>query len=142
MSAEGRLVIRQVAKPSKYTADEFVNWFCKVFNLSESRSSVEPKMLRIIASRSLSGEGVTSKELNKILSMPRSTAIYHLNRFINSGIAVRKGRKYYLRSESMEDTIEELQDDMLREFSKLMELAEKFDRIMEGESYGRGKKPK
>jgi transposase len=142
MAAEERLVIRQVAKPSKDTIDEFVNWFCKVFNLSESRSSAEPKMLRIIAGRSFSGEGITSKELNKLLSMPRSTTIYHLNRFISSGIVVRKGRKYYLRSENMEDTIEELQDDMLREFNRMMEFAEKFDKLIESEVYGRGKRLK
>jgi predicted transcriptional regulator len=142
MSAGERLVIRQVAKPSKDTIDEFVNWFCKVFNLSESKSSAEPKMLRIIANRSFSYEGITSKELHKLLSMPRSTTIYHLNRFISSGIVVRKGRKYYLRSENMEDTIGELQDDMLREFNRMMDFAEKFDKLVESEVYGREKKLK
>jgi len=44
---------------------------------------------------------------------------------------------------SLEDTIAELQEDMLREFNRLIEFAEKFDELISREIYGRRtKRPK
>lgn len=139
MAAEEKLVIKQVAKPGKQNAEALVTWFCKVFDLSVTEDSVEPGLFKEIVTMSISGIGVTSKSLNEKLDVPRSTVIYHLNRFIYSGLVVRKGRKYYLRSEDMAGTIEELQADMDREFSRMMEFAEKMDTLFEGSVYGRRK---
>jgi predicted transcriptional regulator len=86
---------------------------------------------------SIHGEGVTSKSLNQKLDVPRSTVIYHLNQFIYSGLVVRKGRRYYLRSDDMTSTLQEMQADMMREFSRMMELAAKFDEIVEEDTHGR-----
>ncbi len=136
MPSEEKLVLRPVSKPQNETEDELVRWFCKAFGLEEE---LEPVILKEIISKSISGEGTTSKELYEKIKIPRSTVIYHLNRFIDSGLIVRKGRKYYLRSMSLEETIAELQQDMLREFSKLIEFAEKFDEMITRELYGRGR---
>ena len=137
MQREERLVLRTLKKPSKEDTDNLSEWFCEVFGLSTKSGDMEAEMFREIAENSASGDGVTSKVLNRRLSVPRSTVIYHLNRFIYSGLVIRRGRRYYLRSEDMTSTIEELQSDMLREFSRIIEFAEKFDEIVEGESNGR-----
>lgn len=134
MPSEEKLIIKPLSRPSRETTEELVKWFCKVFDLEEE---MEPDMLREIISKSISGEGVTSKELYEKMGIPRSTVIYHLNRFISVGLIVRKGRKYFLRSMSMEDTITELQEDMLREFNRLTEFAEKFDELIMRELYGK-----
>jgi predicted transcriptional regulator len=140
MPSEEKLVIKPLSRPSNETSDELARWFCKVFDLEEES---EPEILREVIRKSISGEGVTSLELCKKMKMPRSTIIYHLNRLISTGLVVRKGRKYFLRSMSLEDTIAELQEDMLREFNRLIEFAEKFDELISREIYGRGsKRPK
>ncbi|MDE1761759.1 MAG: helix-turn-helix transcriptional regulator [Candidatus Micrarchaeota archaeon] len=140
MAAEEKIVVRQVQRPQREDVDTLVSWFLKSFDLSEDE--LEPGMLKEIASASFVGSGVTSKELNDKLDTPRTTVIYHLNRFISSGLVVRKGRKYFLRATDMETTIEELQADMLREFNRMIEFAEKFDQMMMGDIYGRGKERK
>ncbi|MGC8662573.1 MAG: hypothetical protein ACP5RT_02185 [Candidatus Micrarchaeia archaeon] len=137
MPAEERLIIKPLAKPLKETPSELMRWFCKALDLEDK---VEPEILKNIVSRSISGEGITSKELCDWLEIPRTTVIYHLNRFISSGLIIRKGRKYFLRSMSMEDTIADIQADMLREFGRLLEFAEKFDELVTREFYGRAAK--
>jgi predicted transcriptional regulator len=137
MASDEKLVIKQVSKPPKEDVDTLVAWFLQSFDLSDSKDSLEPGMLKEIISGSVKGSGVTSKELNIRLETPRTTVIYHLNRFIYSGLVVRKGRKYYLRSEDMESTLEEMQADMTREFQRMMEIAEKLDDIIEEDTYGR-----
>jgi predicted transcriptional regulator len=136
MSNVEKLVIkRAMNRPRKDGIDGLTALFCEVFDLSGNDS--EPALLKEIAESSMSGNGVTSKKLNEKLSIPRSTVIYHLNRFIYSGIIIRKGRKYYLRSGDMTGTITELQSDLMMEFKKLLEFAEKMDEILEEEMNGR-----
>ncbi len=137
MANEEKMVIRQVNRPAKEDADTLVLWFLQSFDLSDSKNSLEPVMLKEIINRSVSGKGVTSKELNSKLATPRTTVIYHLNRFIYSGLVVRKGRRYFLRATNMEGTLEEMQADMMREFGRLMAFAEKLDQLMEVSYHGR-----
>jgi len=142
MPVEERIIIRSIARPSDDSIEELTFWFCRAFDLDSKDESMEPALFKAIASASATGSGVTSKELHGRLDIPRTTVIYHLNRFIGSGLVVRKGRKYFLRSEDMESTIEELQADMMREFSKMLEFAERFDEILTGDTLGRGKEGK
>jgi predicted transcriptional regulator len=139
MVVEERIVIRSVGKPTKQNLDSMVVWFCQSLDLAGSREAVETEILKEIIGSSASGDGVTSKELNNKLETPRTTVIYHLNRFISSGLIVRKGRKYYLRSEDMVGTLEELQADMEREFQRLVQVAAEMDQILEGGLHGRKK---
>lgn len=137
MPSEEKMVIRQVNRPQKEDVDTLVSWFLQAFDLTGEKESLEPVMLKEIIDKSIKGSGVTSKELNSKLDTPRTTVIYHLNRFIYSGLVVRKGRRYYLRSIDMESTLEEMQADMTREFQRLMSMAEKLDGIFEEELHGR-----
>jgi len=136
MVTEERIAIKPVNKPAKEGVDALVSWFCESLDLSD-KDNLEPTMLKEIINRSMNGNGVTSMELKVRLDTPRTTVIYHLNRFIHSGIVVRKGRKYCLRSTDMASTLEELQGDMEREFVRLIEFAEKMDVMFESDVYGR-----
>lgn len=142
MSNTEKLVIKTLNKPSKQESGDLFEWFCDVFDLVSKTNEMEPEILKEVAGHSLRGDGITSLDLTAKLEMPRSTVIYHLNRFIYSGLVVRKGRRYYLRSGDMESTIEELQADMLREFQRMNEFAQKIDQLMESDLYGRREKRK
>ena len=136
MVTEERIAIKQVNRPQKESVDSLVTWFCESLDLSD-KDSLEPTMLKEIINKSIKGNGVTSMELKMRLGTPRTTVIYHLNRMIYSGIVVRKGRKYYLRSTDMASTLEELQADMQREFMRMIEFAQKMDAMFESDIYGR-----
>ncbi len=137
MAQEEKLVIKQIGKPAKDDLNAIVTWFCESLDLGGEKDDLEPSMLREIVDRTIKGGGITSKELNSKLETPRTTVIYHLNRFIYSGLVVRKGRRYYLRSNDMESTLEELQADMMREFQRMMDMAQKLDNMFEEEMYAR-----
>jgi len=137
---EEKIIVKSIGRPRDADRDELIEWFCRVFGLAEGPDDMEPKLLRAIVSASFAGNGITSKVLYKRLSAPRSTIIYHLNRLIETGVVVRKGRKYYLRSSDMQSTVEELQADIIREFEKLEEYAKKFDSLFGVDNYGREKR--
>lgn len=137
MPGEEKIVVRQIQKPKTQDVDTLVSWFLKSLDLSEKEDALEPEMLKNIVEANFEGIGITSMELHARLETPRTTVIYHLNRFISSGLVVRKGRKYFLRATDMESTFEEMQADMVREFNRMMEIAEKFDQMMIGDIHGR-----
>jgi predicted transcriptional regulator len=140
MTNANKIVIKTVNKPGREDMKGITDWFLDSFDLSGKGDELEQKMFRELVETSMKGIGVTSKELNKDLDLPRSTVIYHLNRFIGSGLVVRKGRKYYLRAGDFESTIQELQAEMVMEFNRMMQFASKLDDLMEGEIYGRRRK--
>jgi predicted transcriptional regulator len=142
MQSVERIVIRYTSTPQINDLTALSGWLCMVFGLSNGHDRNEARILESIIQKSIAGDGITSKEISETVKVPRSTVIYHLNRFLSSGLIVRGGRKYFLRSNDMASTIEEIESDMLREFNRLIHMAERFDQIMGENSYGRGKEPK
>lgn len=139
MSTEGKIILKQVSKPRSESLDDLVSWFCEAFGLSDEKHSIEQEILKEITSASITGNGLTSKELAKKLEIPRTTTIYHINRLISIGLATRKGRKYLLREVDMKGTIEAMQADLAREFERMLEFADMLDKMLIGGDYGRRK---
>jgi predicted transcriptional regulator len=135
-----KIVIRTVSRPTGEDAQSLTNWFFDAFDLSGKGDNPERLMFEEIVNNSVKGAGTTSKLLSRQLKLPLSTVIYNLNKFISSGLVVRKGRQYYLRASDFESTIQEIQAEMVMEFSRMMQFATKLDEIIEKEMYGRGRK--
>ncbi len=134
-----KIVVKTVTKPSVESARALTDWFFDTFDLSSKSDRPEREMFQMIVGNSLKGAGTSSKEISKSLRLPLSTVIYNLNKFIDSGLVVRKGREYFLRASDFESTIQELQAEMLMEFNRMMQFASKLDELIENEMYGRGR---
>ncbi|MCL5239203.1 MAG: hypothetical protein M1286_01880 [Candidatus Marsarchaeota archaeon] len=133
-----KIVIRTIGRPLGEDADALTNWFFDSFDLSGKGDTPERTMFSRIVINSLRGVGTASKELSSDLKLPLSTVIYNLNKFIDSGLVVRKGREYYLRGSDFETTLQAIQAEMLTEFGRMMQFASKLDELFEREIYGTG----
>jgi predicted transcriptional regulator len=128
----GRIVIQFVERPDSGNPEEIIKWFCEVFGFAtEGGDSVEESIFRRFAEVAHRHEGLTSSEVTVNMTIARSTVIYHLNRFIDSGLLVKKGRKYYLRASEMSKTIEEIEYDIEREMRRMLDTAREFDKLMD-----------
>ncbi|MCL4389270.1 MAG: hypothetical protein M1528_00795 [Candidatus Marsarchaeota archaeon] len=127
-----RIAIRALELPDSRNPERLLQWFCAVLGLSsDEEGSIEKNILRELVSHAQISEGISSSELTVGSDMARSTVIYHLNRFIEIGVAVKRGRKYYLRANEMSKVIEELEYDIDREMQRIFDIAKEFDRMME-----------
>ena len=104
-----RLVLRFVEKPDSENPEKIIRWFCEVLGLSSGNdaNNIEEQILKSFIDAAHSDKGISSSELKLDTTLARSTVIYHLNRFIEAGLLVKKGRKYYLRASEMQKAIEE-----------------------------------
>lgn len=135
-----KIVVKTINKPLGEDVKSIADWFSEAFDLSSKGDFQEREMFKELISNSLKGVGTASKDLSEELKLPRSTVIYDLNKLIDSGLIVRKGRKYYLRASDFQSTIQELQAELSMEFSRMMQFATKLDELIEGEIYDKRKK--
>ncbi len=126
----GKIVIQFTEMPDSDDPKSMIRWFCIAFGLCGAEGGgIEEKILGRFTDAAWKGNGITSSELGEGIDLSRSTVIYHLNRFIDSGLVVKRGRRYYLRASEMHKAIEEIEYDIEREMKRMMDIAMEFDRI-------------
>jgi predicted transcriptional regulator len=136
-----RIVIRFLERPSSNNPDQIIKWFCEVFGLAgeDETNPIGEQILKNFVQAAQRDSGLSSSELKLDTDLARSTVIYHLNRFIDAGLLVKKGRKYFLRASEMQKAIEEIEYDVSREMQRMMDTAKEFDMLLQGSMGGRVK---
>ena len=136
-----KIVIQSTEMPNSGRPEVMIRWFCVEFGLGgKEENDISAQILKEFAMAAQQNKGLTSSELstalNKVIveSKPiaRSTVIYHLNRFIEAGLVIKRGRYYHLRATEMAKAVEEIQYDIEREMSKMLNTAREFDKLMSG----------
>ncbi|MCL5434574.1 MAG: hypothetical protein M1559_02575 [Candidatus Marsarchaeota archaeon] len=133
------IIIRSVEKPSDNQPQVLIKWFCEVFGLAndDEDNGIEEQILMRFAKAAYQGHGISSSELKLDKDIARSTVIYHLNRLMDMGIIIKRGRKYYLRAMDMSKTIEEIEYDLNREIMKMLDTAKEMDKLFEKSAHRR-----
>lgn len=139
----GKIVIRSVDKPAYRNPNELIQWFCEALGLSNAngKGSIEAEILKRFIMAAASNSGISSSQIRLKPEVARSTVIYHINRFMEVGLVVKRGRKYYLRAQELSSSIEEIEYDINREMMRLLDTAREFDRIFDS-YYRKGRNAK
>ncbi len=127
-----KLIIRVTERPSHESPEKIIKWFCVVFGLSgnENSNDIGVQILKkFIMDSKNRKNGLSSSDFKFKVKIPKSTVIYHLNRFISTGLIVKKGRKYFLRATSLMSAIEEIEYDINKEFKKMLDTAMEFEQM-------------
>ncbi|MBI4044678.1 MAG: helix-turn-helix transcriptional regulator [Candidatus Diapherotrites archaeon] len=128
--ASFKIVIKRIEKP--FSRDPFaeLDWICQSFGFFEpiDRGKTASSIFKVIVKGSEAKKPLTSTSLAKRLEMSRGSIINHLNNLQRSGLVVRQGRFYLPRSSSMLGTIEEIEEDIERIFTKMKKTALDLDR--------------
>ena len=127
-----KIVIKDIDRPDANDPESIIRWMCEAFGFSGEGSSIDFEILGTFASLSRTGSqaGISSADINIGPKVPRSTIIYHLNRFIEAGLVVKSGRKYYFRASELSKAIEEIEYDIEREMRRMLDMAREFDKMM------------
>lgn len=113
-----KLTIKNIDLPERNEIEEQLKWFAECFELDDDIFK------ELFEKRT---EGLKTSSLALKTNKSRSTILYKINKLIDSGIVVKKGSYYYLRSKSFERSIEEVEEDVERMFKKMKELARSVD---------------
>lgn len=124
-----KIVIKSLDRPSEKKPEYMIRWFCEAFGLSNTdEDTIESQLLKYFLIAAQKSDGISSSHIKLKGSVARTTVIYHMNRFIETGLVVKKGRKYYLRSNALSSAIEEIEYDIDRELQRMHDIAKDFDK--------------
>ncbi|MFH1848894.1 MAG: hypothetical protein ABH879_01780 [archaeon] len=103
--------IRKLRNPTEKMVDKDVEWVCNSLGFVTSRDHDKTayRIMRALINAAKKGTGMTSEELTRAVSPTVGSVIYHLNRLMKAGLAVKLDSKYELRMRSLLATIEEIQ---------------------------------
>ncbi len=125
-------VIRDIRKPAEKNLEIDIQWFCKCLGFMEPRDKEKTAIaiFKEILKFSEKGKRVTSMLLMNKLKLSRGITVYYLNKFLSCGLIRRVGNEYELRERNIEETINEIEKDLLRVLSNIKEIAIEIDERM------------
>lgn len=125
MPEERQIMVRTVERPHSRKPQQELAWLCESFGIAPNDPRRE--ILQEILKAERSDQGVRSVVISQKMNITRGGAVYHLNRMIETGLVVRNGRQYELRAQNLEETIEEMEEDMVRMFRRMRSIAKELD---------------
>ena len=123
-----QIVIRYIVPSQQIEEDpnnSNIDYIYQCLGLGDERDEVGKATFRALVKASKRGEGISSRDLMQLNAVSQAAVIYHLNLFQRSGLVLKDGRNYYLRAPTLEQTLEEMQNDVSRRFDNLKEIARK-----------------
>ncbi len=123
-----QIIIRYISVPSKEeSVDDDIDYVYQCLGLGDERDDVGKAVFRALVKSSLRGSGISSRDLMQLNEVSQAAVIYHLNLFQRSGLVVKDGRNYFLRAPTLEQTLEEMENDVVRRFQHLRSVAKKLE---------------
>jgi len=127
--ASFKIVIKRVERPFSPNFDKEFEWLCRSLGFLEpiDRGKTASSIFREVVVATDHGKPLTSSQIADRVKMSRGSVVNHLNNLQRSGLIVRQGRHYLARSRSMFRTIEEIEEDIDRIFSRMKRIAKDID---------------
>ena len=101
--------------PSQTNVNDLLKWFgasLGLFNLRDKDSSCF-RIFVILVNDLRSGKiGLSSDEIAYKANLSRGTVVHHLNKLIESGLVVNADNKYFLKVNSLEELVFEVEDNI------------------------------
>jgi predicted transcriptional regulator len=119
------IIIRRIETPIGHDTEKYVEWLCDCLGFGGDELAIT--IFKDLLKANYEGRFPSSTELCRGKEVTRAAVIYHLNRFIERGLIERRGRAYFLRDTTLASTIEEIEEDVLRYFKRLKDVAKKID---------------
>ncbi len=131
MTKRLEITIRASKKPEKEDLESMMEWICYSLGLvkGRDRERTSAKIMTCFLKHVYSGDVIIPEIIAKEMKLARSTVIHHLKKYEKAGMLIRVGKGYELRERTLVETIEEIEKDVEREFSRIKELSRKIDEL-------------
>lgn len=122
-----KITIVEVRQPQSGNLEDEIRWMCRCLDMDPKKDRIAFEIFLHLLNASRHSKGVRTIEITRDVGVTQAAVVYHMNAFMRSGVIVKKGREYYLRGGNLEQTIGEMETDMLRRLMMIRKVAEKID---------------
>jgi len=127
--ASFKIVVRRIERPFSDSPEREFEWICRSLGFLEpiDKGKTASTIFKEVVLATEKGKPLTSSQIADHVKMSRGSVVNHLNNLQRSGLVIRHGRQYLARSRSMFRTIEEIEEDIDRIFSRMKKIARDID---------------
>lgn len=129
---EKGIMLKEIS-PSRMSRGEEMNpeaaleLICECFGIDSEKDRLAYEIFKEIVEAQKDERGVRTIEITKKVHVTQAAVVYHMNIFMREGLIVKEGREYRLRGRTMDQTFDELEQDMLRRLRRMREFAKRID---------------
>ena len=114
------LVVRMLDEPRQFDPGAQVEWLFRCFGFDDDDRLAKEIFKELVRS---SERGIRSADISSKCNVTQGAVVYHLNAFMRSGLVTKHGRFYHLRKPSLDATLSDLEEEVVRHFEKMRRLA-------------------
>ena len=124
-----RFIVAEIKKPRDKGLDTDIEWMCECLGIvtPRDRDRTSTKILRVMLRAAKEDEGLSSDDIAGKVGVTRGTVVHHIKRYISSGVVVKHHTTYELRTNSLRDTLNEIELDMERTIRRMKQIAREID---------------
>lgn len=126
-----QIIVRYITiAPEQREEDEEnteIEYIYQCLGLGDEKDDLGREVFKALIRAGRKGEGISSRDIMQLSEVSQAAVIYHLNMFQRSGIVIKDGRNYFLRGQTLEQTLEEIENDMHRRFDQIKQIAKRVD---------------
>ena len=126
MIEEFSITIKKLKKPKSSDLNQDIQIISQSFGLFSKRDK-EKSCFRVFVEILKNKQGLSAEDITLNTHLTRATVIHHLNFLVKAGLIIKKGHKYYLRGDSLEGLIVEINKDINKNFEELNQIAKRID---------------
>ncbi len=124
-----QFVVRHVRAPIEINIEKDIEWFCESFGFKEPRdnSGTAISIFRQLLKTVHDDNGLTSTQISEQVGVTRGAVLHHLEKFQDSGIIIKRGQAYSLRTINLGEMVKEVEEDIKRTLEHIHDIATEID---------------
>ncbi|VVC01770.1 Uncharacterised protein [uncultured archaeon] len=115
------IALRDFDEPKGRNPEKQIEWIFQCLGFGDKDDTVAKEVFTELVKKS--DKGVRSVEISGRCHVTQGAVVYHLNTLVRSGVVVKQGRYYYLKRTRLDNTIEDMEAEMLRRFERMKRIA-------------------
>ena len=116
-----QLSVRDMDEPRESNQEKQIEWIFQCLGFGDKDDKVANEVFKQLVKKS--DKGVRSVEISGRCHVSQGAVVYHLNTFMRNGVVIKQGRYYYLKRARLDNTLDEMEAEMLRRFERMKRIA-------------------
>ncbi|MEM4359234.1 MAG: hypothetical protein QXT45_01750 [Candidatus Bilamarchaeaceae archaeon] len=123
------LEIREIEEPRVTNPESTIDWIFRCLGGDDNDELAKEVFRELVR---MGSRGIRSRDIQQKTGVTQGAVVYHLNTFMRRGLIIKNGRYYYLKRQTLDRTLEEMENEMLRHFERMRRFAKMIEEEMEG----------
>ncbi|MFH1221649.1 MAG: hypothetical protein V1492_01045 [Candidatus Micrarchaeota archaeon] len=115
------MALRDLDEPKERNSEKQIEWIFQCLGFGDEDDKLANEVFKELVKKS--DKGVRSVEISGRCHVSQGAVVYHLNTMMRSGAVVKQGRFYYLKRTRLDNTIEDMEAEMVRRFERMKRIA-------------------